>query len=141
MKTGSKMTDDELRLNTDTNPETVRRITLFQIGLLEIRDRRLRIGRRKVFIYTAIIAVVERIDTGSETENADRNPVCCRFECGNTEELHLRIVIAVIILLDTSGGTNLYRPRLVHLFAELFGRLSFVVSRWSLVVSRMIAHT
>ena len=117
MDTGSEMTDDELRLDRYTCAETVGKITLFQIGLAEMSDRRIGerlLGSGNIIAHGTIITVIECVYTCSDTEDRDRHPVSRRFDRSSSEELHIRIVVAVIILLHASRSTDLHRPWFIH---------------------------
>ena len=117
MDTGSEMAYDELRLDRYTCAETVGKITLFQISLAEMSDRRIGerlLGAGNIIAHGTIIAVIECIYTSSDTEDRDGHPVSRRFDRSRTEKLHIRIVVAVIILLHASRSTDLHRPWFIH---------------------------
>ena len=96
------MTDDELRLNTDTYAETVLHLAFFEVCLAEIGHRSVGISNGILVVHTGVIAVIESIDTATDSEDTYRHPVSGGFESCYAEETLTVDVILVVILLGAA---------------------------------------
>ena len=61
MQTGGQVTDNEFRLDTETNAEAVRYIAFLEKSFAEMGYRRIGIRIRIIAVYASVIAIVESI--------------------------------------------------------------------------------